>query len=419
MIRISIIVLVLLCQMHDTFGQKNLSSGYVIQTNGDTLSGFIDYRNWGKNPKQVTFKASKSANAIGYTPLDIVEFGVADECYKGAIVQTEISPFRTNELTNDKEPNFRTDTVFLQTMIQGPKSLFHYKTQAGKDQFYIEENDNYTFLLQKKYVKEVRGKRTMAENKAYLSELLNYLDDCPTINAKIKELKYTKKELEKLFVAYYDCIDTPIPFHKKTPRITIDFGVLAGVSASSTNFKSQSAFNDLVNTDFPTSVDPIGGIFIDLIFPRNQKRWSVSNEIMISSFNTEVRTEDVISESTTIVNNTNIAMTYLKVNHLVRYKRQTENIAPYINAGISNGFALSHVNEKSFGSIFNGNASITEGKALNEIRTHEQGILVGIGTFFKQFTIEIRAEIANGISPYATLDSDANRFQLLAGYRFN
>ncbi|NJK97917.1 MAG: hypothetical protein HC905_26095 [Bacteroidales bacterium] len=39
------------------YSQENYIPGYVIE-NGDTLKGFIDYRNWEKNPNQIAFKTS-------------------------------------------------------------------------------------------------------------------------------------------------------------------------------------------------------------------------------------------------------------------------------------------------------------------------------------------------------------------------
>lgn len=38
-----------------TLAQKNLQPGAVITSRGDTLKGFIDYRNWEKNPIAIDF----------------------------------------------------------------------------------------------------------------------------------------------------------------------------------------------------------------------------------------------------------------------------------------------------------------------------------------------------------------------------
>ena len=38
------------------FSQENYIPGYVIKNNNDTVFGFVDYRNWSKNPVMVKFK---------------------------------------------------------------------------------------------------------------------------------------------------------------------------------------------------------------------------------------------------------------------------------------------------------------------------------------------------------------------------
>jgi hypothetical protein len=39
--------------------QKNLQPGYIINNSNDTVSGFIDYREWYKNPVSILFTQSK------------------------------------------------------------------------------------------------------------------------------------------------------------------------------------------------------------------------------------------------------------------------------------------------------------------------------------------------------------------------
>jgi hypothetical protein len=45
-----------------TDAQKNYQPGYVVTLGNDTLTGLINYKNWEKNPKSITFKSD--ANAI-------------------------------------------------------------------------------------------------------------------------------------------------------------------------------------------------------------------------------------------------------------------------------------------------------------------------------------------------------------------
>jgi len=38
------------------FSQENFTTGYVIKLNGDSISGYVDYRNWEINPTKIIFK---------------------------------------------------------------------------------------------------------------------------------------------------------------------------------------------------------------------------------------------------------------------------------------------------------------------------------------------------------------------------
>ena len=40
-----------------SIAQANYKSGYVVTLKGDTLRGYINYKEWGRNPKDIDFKA--------------------------------------------------------------------------------------------------------------------------------------------------------------------------------------------------------------------------------------------------------------------------------------------------------------------------------------------------------------------------
>lgn len=40
------------------FAQANFKPGYVVTSNGDTVKGFIDYKEWGHSPSSIKFSTS-------------------------------------------------------------------------------------------------------------------------------------------------------------------------------------------------------------------------------------------------------------------------------------------------------------------------------------------------------------------------
>ena len=122
--------------IQSSFGQNNYKPGSIINKNGDIIQGFIDYKNWEKNPKIISFKHSTEKEEIKYSPIDISEFTVNDEIYISAVVNIEVSPIHTSNLQFDPAFNYKEETAFLQAKVLGHKSLYYLNN--GKENFYIK-----------------------------------------------------------------------------------------------------------------------------------------------------------------------------------------------------------------------------------------------------------------------------------------
>ena len=84
--------------------------------------------------------------------------------------------------------------------------------------------------------------------------------------------------------------------------------------------------------------------------------------------------------------------------------------------GLSTGFLINQTNEKHTDLHFS-NTSKDE-QAINETRSFETGLLLGIGGGYQKFSLEVRYEIGNGMSPYLDLSSKVKRIYALLAYRF-
>jgi hypothetical protein len=406
---------------HPSLGQENYLPGYIVALDGDTLNGYVDYRNWERNPNKISFKQKNGEGILSYTPMDIRGFGVSDEIYESAVIKTEISPVSTMELKYNKELDIRTDTAFLQAVVKGVKSLYFYKNKLGKEQFYIWKDAGYELLVYKKYLKDVDGRSVIVENKKYIGQLTIYLGECATIQDKITGADYQKNSLEKIFLAYYMCTQAEIRFHKKTEKLTNSFGVIAGASFSSLTFRSgdeEEAFAYLINANYKMSVNFTAGLFFDLILSRNHGKWSICNELIFTSYKADGRYDEYESVNKYTYTYTTLGYTYLKMNNMVRFKYPVGKLFIYLNAGISNGYAIIEKNYKKTESKLYTQERVEEGKALNDTRRYEFGLNVGLGTKFKRYSFEIRYENANGMSTSVYLKSTTNRLYLLLGFKF-
>jgi hypothetical protein len=410
----------------NSFCQENFLLGYIISLNSDTIHGFIDYRNWEKNPDEISFRKKLNDNESIYTPIDIKGFSVLDEIYESAIIKTEISPIDASELTYNAELTFKTDTAFLQTIIKGSKCLYYYMKKDRREQFYIKQDSSFELLIYKKYIKkrepikELESNVLIYENKKYLGQLTVYLNDCPDIQAKLKKTEYSKESMEKLFLFYYNCTSSGTQFHYETVKPYVEIGMLAGLSLTSVKFNGTSNVY-LVNTDYNQSGNFSAGLFFDIVRPRNQGKWSICNELIFSSFKVTGSFNDYVDEDEYTITSTKFEYSYLKMNNMVRFKYPVGSLFVYLNAGMSNGYAISGANNKKKEIKFYTTERVETGKALDFTRKYEQGFILGLGTKFKNYSFEIRNERGNGIaksSKVFDLKSPTNRYYFFLGYRF-
>ncbi len=406
--------------LQQAYCQTNFQPGSVITKSGDTLNGFIDYRNWENNPNEILFRVSASSQPIHYLPGTIRGFVVNNEEYISATVKAEISPTQIDQLDFRPAIVTRTYTTFLQVMFRGSKNLFFYSDRIGKQHFYIGQYPDFELLVYKKYLKEGAREKVIAENKNFIGQLYLYLQDCKTIQSKMTNTAYNKKSLESLFKTYYDCTKGERNYQYSKEKIRLYFGAVAGVSVTKLKLTcSDDSFEHIANGDYEPSWNLSAGLFMDVVLARNQRKWSIYNELFYSSYMANGLTEDFFSENNYKIYNNSIGYSYLKLNNMLRFTYPVKNdLFIFINGGISNGYALSETNLTIKEVRFYTDPVITEEPAMDETRRYEVGFLAGLGAKYTKFSFETRFESGNGMSVYYTLKSKANRIYFLLGYRF-
>jgi len=287
----------------------------------------------------------------------------------------------------------------------------------GKQQFYIKNDSVYELLVEKKYLKRSDGTAGMIENKKFLGQLSVYLQDCPKIQSKLKNTIYSKTSMEHLFLFFYDCTKSEISFKKETEKTSLQIGILAGLSMTTLKFKSAD-FAYLVNADYNRSTNFSGGLYFDVVLPRNHGKWSINNELVLASYKVNGRYNDYENENKYVISSTTFSYSYLVVNNMLRYKYPVRNFFIFLNGGISNGFAVSEKNYRKQESKFYDILKVYEDKALNDTRKHEIGYIIGLGTSYKKISFEVRYEKANGMSEYGNLNSSTTRYNVMFGYGF-
>lgn len=405
----AIILLLTISNSSVLLAQKNFQRGYVVVEKEDTLHGLINRRSWAKNPITIEFKTTPEGGTSNYDMSQIVAFKVEDESYVKANVMTNVSSFNLNDLSSSPTPKMIPVTALLRKIVEGTKCLYSLETNDIRQQFYIYEDSKFEPLIFHKYTPGGDVSKII-EVETYKQQLQKYLGDCASL--KINSLKYELTSLSSVVKKYYDCTGANPTFNPEPEKLSIKSGILAGFTRSKLEFRGSDIFYGPYITNFKPSYRPTVGGFLNLTFARTRKKLSLNNEALLTFLKSKENIEFLTSNGALQRSETMFSLNYLKFNNLVSYKVVDNKFNLFLSAGISNAFIIWQKNYLESTERNNG----TRGKAINDTRKHEQGIVFGVATQVKKTSFNLRYEMTNGISPYSDLKSVIRRAYLLIAY---
>lgn len=410
----------LILQIH-LYGQENFMKGYIITNDKDTVQGLIDYRNWPINPDEIVFKQSINSEKTRYKPLEINSFFVNNEHYVAATVDVEIIRPEIGRSPYIHEFDSYEVTTFLKTVIEGYVSLYHYKSNSIYEQYYLYKNEKFNRLIYRKYLKEgEKGKEYLFEDNAYRKQLYNHLSDCPSIKDALPRTRFNRNSLVNILTKYHQCINKVPSFKMVKEKTTFDIGVIGGATITQLRFNSSLySLRYLTENDFPTSISYSAGVFLEIILPRSQRKWSLLNEFMVSNYKVNGLFQDDIALYIYSKHDVEFDLTYFKLYTSLRYSYPMNKSQLFINVGLGNGFLQVNTNNEDIYIKRHTFDSTEQKEALESVRPVENNIVLGAGWKFNRISVELRGEIGNGIANDTELRSLCNRYHLLVGLRIN
>lgn len=179
--------------------QKNYKSGYVVTLQGDTLKGFIDYREWVNTPSEIKFKADAATGQIQTFSVDnAAAFTVTGlETYQRFTVNVSMNSISAVQPIFGNDTAANSKTVFLRVLIRGDKvNLYSYSDDAKVRYYYAEKNSTpaeFIYFL----IKNDDG--TITPNKRYRPQLtylaLKFNANKPSVMQAIAKAEYNEFDL--------------------------------------------------------------------------------------------------------------------------------------------------------------------------------------------------------------------------------
>jgi hypothetical protein len=102
------------------FAQSNYQSGYVVTAQGDTLKGRIDYKEWSRNPAEISFQSlenpqtSQQFNAATIRYVSINGYAA----YESFTVSISMDQVAMSNLSEGMDTSKISKTVFLKPLLK-------------------------------------------------------------------------------------------------------------------------------------------------------------------------------------------------------------------------------------------------------------------------------------------------------------
>jgi hypothetical protein len=421
--------LICILNVKNLYSQTNFQSGYIIDLKKDTIKGLINYYNWQATPKSITFKTLVDNKEITYKSANIYGFSIDGERYISGIVTIDVSSFKYNELNESDKPEYKTDTVFLQILVDGRKSLFSLKDENLRMHFFINTNGIYETLFFRQYLQNVNGIQSVKTNEKFKGQLIVYFQDCPLIKKKVYNVLYNSKDLIDLYNEYYKLTNSQIIYKYKLEKYKFksEFGLFGGISLTNIKFSGvdlmYSSELPILQEKFTSSTNYVLGAFFNIVIPRAKSKisyksiWSIHNELIYTSYKFNGHWLDYTNENIYTDWNSTIGTSFIKLNNLLEFKYPIKKIYFVLDGGISNGYPYSEKNHiKGIEHIYSDTYKLG-GPGIDYFNKWESGSILGLGINYKNLLFEFRIEKTNGIKCYE-ITSKVTRTFLLLRYKF-
>ena len=235
--------------------QANFKPAYIITVKGDTVHGFIDYREWDANPASINFKSQLIDNKVKSLGVnDIIYFNIINaeqfERYAGPI-STDIT--ETNHIGEGKDTSTKITTVFLKVLQKGRNISLYSYTDAVKARYFVKDKTEPkpTELIYRVYRENKQGlnDNTYLKQLFALAQKYNVFSD--SFQWSIEHADYNSPDLLK--------ITSQINGNSKTEKATQksdaeSFNLFVSAALSSTTIKASSDYKAAGGKDYTSAL---------------------------------------------------------------------------------------------------------------------------------------------------------------------
>jgi hypothetical protein len=271
--------------------QSNYKPGYVVNTQNDTLKGFIDYREWNKNPKEFNFKKNLNDRQSKKFTVDNAKAFDVDgvESFKKFIFNKSNSQTDINRLTG-LDTTRSLDTAFLSVITKGKNVTLYSFTDKVKTRFYVISKQDAQPKELDYYVYDVKSdeldSKFDAPNtvklypfRSQLQELADILKiNNPKLTSKIKYASYNGSDIRTIV----NLINENFAHDTKRDNL-LGARFFAGAAIRSSQLKTGGGATFFPDGTNVTNVAPVLSFGIDNLINKYTQKLILRTEIELSN----------------------------------------------------------------------------------------------------------------------------------------
>ncbi|MFP9113241.1 hypothetical protein ACLI1A_04825 [Flavobacterium sp. RHBU_3] len=386
------------------FAQIKFEPGYFIDNNGTKTECLIRNIGWKNNPKSFDYKQNETASSLKNELTTVSEFSVGSYHFKRFTVNIDRSSNDVSEMSNEKQPVYVQETVYLLELVSGNATLYKYEDGNLLRFFYSKDGLNPEQLVYKPY----KADDGIAYNSTYKGQLYRLMNDKIKDNELIKKTNCSERELTKLFLKYNGQENLPVTQNTETKH-TFNFRVVAGAGLITTKNTNR---NLDVSMDMDAKITPQLGFEAEWVLPVNRNKWSVFVQPYYQSYSQTGSTSRYEGISTEYYN-WDIKYTSIDVPLGIKHHF-------FLNAGSKISLSLAYLYSFKLGNNkvkFSSTSNFSEYQNQADI-TNSSGLMAGLAYHYKNAGIEMRyyfqREIMNN---YAFWGSKYSGTALLLNYK--
>ncbi|WP_426483710.1 hypothetical protein [Flavobacterium sp. 2] len=389
--------------------QISFEKGYFISNNGTKTECFIKNIDWYNNPIDFKYKINlNDSDSKTETIKNITEFGIENNVtYKRASVKIDESSNKLDNLSTNKNPIWKDDTVFLKVLIKGDATLYQYVNGDMMRFFYETKERPLEQLVYKEYfVVNDNGGKTTDVNTFYKQQLYNNVKSETTTLNEIKKLEYKKEQLVKYFIKYNHLDANTVKQNSSNETKSIYLlKIMAGISSQSLSINSSQP-SGYTNAKYDNKISPKFGIEGEYILPVNKNKWSIFMNLAYQKYedSQEYGIITSINNGQTIQHPSEVEYTNLQMPIGLRhYLFLNDNSKIFINAAY----------------VLNLYGKFTLKSSLINLESKsENNFALGLGYNYKnKLSAEVRANLKkNLLREYTVFKTDYSTIDLLFTY---